>query len=290
MKSRARKLVPDGIDEQFVLVDGHRIRYLAGGSGPSLLLVHGLMGYSFSWSEILPELSKHFRVYAPDMLNLGFSARANVDAHLSAVADRMLRFMDVLNIGDSVALGSSHGGTVAMQMAVNAPHRIKRLVLVSPAHPASETSRWQIKLFSSFLGSPIAFAMTFLPELYMAYGIRRLYADPRRIRQGTISGYSRPLRDWASLRYLLKAARAWNEDFKMLEAQLPSLASIPTELIWGDRDKLVSLESARKLQQLLPSSRLHVVHGSGHLPYEEDPEQFLQVLSGCIANQQVSCA
>jgi pimeloyl-ACP methyl ester carboxylesterase len=285
-----RKLVPEGVAEQFVDVDGHRIRYLVGGSGTPLVLVHGLMGYSFSWSEVLPELSKSFRVYAPDMLTLGFSARADVGAHLPAVAGRMLHFMDALDIHDSIVLGSSHGGAVAMQMAVNAPGRIKKLILVSPAHPASEKSRWQIKLFSSFIGLPIAFVMTFAPRLYMAYGIRRLYGDARRIPTGTVSGYSRPLHDWTTLKYLLGAARAWDKDFKALGSALPSRASISVELVWGDRDKLVPLSSARALQRLWPQARLHVVKGTGHLPYEEDPEQFMQVITECVLKEKVSCA
>src|SRR5579872_5030749 len=77
-----RKLVPDGAEECFVTVNGLRIRYLKAGAGPAIVLIHGLLGFSFSWSETIPVLARTHTVYAPDMPNLGYSQRASVDATL----------------------------------------------------------------------------------------------------------------------------------------------------------------------------------------------------------------
>ncbi len=273
----ARPLVPNGFVVHFATVHGHRIRYLRGGSGPPLLLIHGLMGYAFSWTEIAPALTREFDVIAPDMLNLGLSDRADVDASLSGMAARMWRFADQIRIRRVTLLGSSHGGAIAMEMAILAPERIESLVLVSPAHPWSERARWQIRLFATPLGAPLAWAMSIAPRAWMAIGLYRLYGDPTRMPAGTIPGYSRPI-DYKMLAYLLRVARRWNQDFDGLRESIRSISGIPTLLIWGDRDPVVGVTTARELREHFRNCVLEIVPGTGHLPYEEAPAEFLSAL------------
>jgi pimeloyl-ACP methyl ester carboxylesterase len=274
-----RQLVPEGIEERTVDVGGHSMRYLIGGSGPPLLFVHGLMGFSFSWSEVLPELSKRYQTYAPDMLNLGFSERAEVDPSLKAAADRMLSFMDAVGIGSCAMVASSQGGAIAMKMCVLAPERFTRVVLVSPAHPFSERSRWQIRLFSSWLGLPLAIAMSVAPRLWMTLGLFRLYGKYSAMKDGTIPGYSKPMGDPRSLRYLLRVARRWNEDFGELEREVGRMRNVPVLLVWGEKDAVVPLASVAELQKHLAHSQLKVIKEAGHLPYEEAPEEFAAKVS-----------
>lgn len=272
-----RPLVPEGLVEHFVTIDGHRIRYLRGGSGPPLLLIHGLMGYAFSWTEIAPALTREFDVIAPDMLNLGLSDRADVDASLGGVAARIWRFADQIGLRRVTLLGSSHGGAIAMKMATSDPPRVASLILVSPAHPWSERSRWQIRLFSTPMGAPLAWAMSLAPRAWMAIGLHRLYGDPARMRPGTIPGYSRPV-DGKMLAYLLRLTRRWNRDFDELRESISVISAIPLLLIWGDRDRVVGLDTARELQEHFRHCTLEIVPGAGHLPYEEAPEDFLIAL------------
>src|SRR5262249_20819215 len=157
-----------------VSIDGHRMRYLTGGRGSQLLLIHGLMGYSMSWSEVASELASSFQVFAPDMLNLGFSDRADIDPSLNAMADRMWRFADAVGIRRATVLGTSQGGAIAMKMAAQARQRVESLILVSPAHPWSEKERWQVRLFSTSIGALLAWAMTIAPQLWMTIGLYRL--------------------------------------------------------------------------------------------------------------------
>lgn len=273
-----RSPVPPGIEEKFVSVDGHRIRYLTAGSGPNLLLVHGLMGYSFSWTEILPELAKRFRIFAPDLLNLGFSARAEADPALPAIAERMFKFLDAVGVARADVMGSSHGGTIALQMAARERGRVDRLVLVAPSHPWSESGRWQIRLFATPLGPPLAALMSYAPRVWMAVGLFRLYARHQRMPRGTISGYARPMHDRRTLAYLLQIARRWEQDFAGLRAGLARATDVPTLLIWGDRDPIVPLRTADDLQKHLRCAELQVIPDCGHLPYEERPEEFLSAV------------
>src|SRR5271155_3331787 len=85
-QATSRKLVPEGVHEQTVSVLGHSVRYLVGGSGPPVVFIHGLLGFSFSWSENLGVLARHFRVIAPDMPNLGYSERYRSDCTLAGHA------------------------------------------------------------------------------------------------------------------------------------------------------------------------------------------------------------
>ena len=272
-----RPLIPAGFSEHFIQVDGQRIRYLTGGMGPPILLIHGLMGYSFSWTEIAPQLARSFAVFAPDMLNLGLSDRADVEPSLHAMADRMWHFADAVGLERGIVLGTSQGGAIAMKMAALAPKRLYSLILVSPAHPWSEKARWQIRLFSTPLGAPLAWAMSIAPRLWMALGLYRLYGDPAKMPPGTIPGYSRVI-DHRMLAFLLRVTRRWYKDFDGLKDELSRIAQIPTLLIWGDRDRIVPVTTAPELEKRFRNVTLEVVRGAGHLPYEEAPREFMAAL------------
>jgi pimeloyl-ACP methyl ester carboxylesterase len=111
----------------------------------------------------------------------------------------------------------------------------------------------------------------------MRIGLRHQYADAANIRAGTLSGYSRPI-DRKMLAYLLRVARRWRQDFDALKSEINRIAEIPTLLIWGDRDRIVPLATAGELQQRFRHAALEIVRGTGHLPYEEAPGDFLIAL------------
>src|SRR6059058_2052954 len=107
----ARSVACASIEEKFVDVAGCRVRYLTGGRGPALLLVHGLLAYSFSWRFNLQALAQHATVYAPDLPGMGFSQRVpNPAPGLAPTAEIILDFMKTLGISSASLLGSSHGG------------------------------------------------------------------------------------------------------------------------------------------------------------------------------------
>ncbi len=264
-------------------IEGHRQRYLRCGSGPKLLLIHGLLGYSFSWRFNLAALSERATVYAPDLLGTGFSDRpAKLDCSLRAQANRMLLFMDQTGIEQADLLGTSHGGAVAMMLAGMAPRRVRRLVLVAPVNPWSRHGR----LFAQVLGSgPGALLLrTIQPCLRPThrYFLARMYGDPRRIAAGTVEGYSAALTIPGTAEYLLGVVRGWQEDLRELERALLSITNISTLLVWGDRDRAVPLESAEVLASRFLDARLLVIRGAGHLPYEECPGEFNQAVLGFL--------
>ena len=124
-----------GTEECWAAVDGHRVRYLRAGAGPPLVLLHGLLGYSFSWRFNFQALGSLATLYAPDLLGMGFSDRPAADYGLRASAERVLGFLATLGIEDFDLLGTSHGGAVAMRLAALAAERgAPRVQRVVPEH------------------------------------------------------------------------------------------------------------------------------------------------------------
>jgi pimeloyl-ACP methyl ester carboxylesterase len=282
-----------GVDECWVDLDGARMRYLRTGpllakdarngaprSGPPLILLHGLMGYSFSWRYTMPALAPYATVYAPDMMGAGFSDRpAGLDHSMRGTAKRLLRFIERLGISSFDLLGTSHGGAVAMMaaaecLAKDSRLRVKRLILVAPVNPYSRHGRRLAPFFGGSFGS--ALFRRFIPRMNFLYPYwhARMYGDRSRIPPGTLEGYKAPLAKPGLFEHALSIVRTWTEDLHELEAALPRLAGIPTLLIWGSQDSAVYAYSAEPLTKYFPNSRLIVLPGIGHLPYEECPEKF----------------
>jgi pimeloyl-ACP methyl ester carboxylesterase len=119
--------------------------------------------------------------------------------------------------------------------------------------------------------------MSIAPRLWMALGLYRLYGDVAKMPTGTIPGYSRPI-DRKMLAYLLRVSRRWYEDFDGLKQEIDRIAEIPTLLIWGTRDRIVPASTAPDLKAQFHRVALELIAGAGHLPYEEEPEEFLAAL------------
>jgi pimeloyl-ACP methyl ester carboxylesterase len=280
--------------ERFALVDGARMRYLHAGAGRPLILLHGLMGYSFSWRFNLPVLSQHTTVYAVDQLGAGYSDRpAQLDCRLRAVAERVLKFARAVGISSFDLLGTSHGGAVAMMAAAlcnqTTDLKVDRLILVAPVNPWSAHGR----RLAPFLGSSLVSSLFLRSVKHMRwtfpYCLARMYGNPKRIPPGTLEGYEAPVLSIpGSWQYGLRIVRHWTEDLEELERAIARLRSIPTLLLWGNADVAVCAHSSEQLRQHFDQCRVEMFPGVGHLPYEETPEQFNDALLGFLTQTPVS--
>jgi len=276
------------IEELFANVEGARMRYLRAGSGPPLILVHGLLGYSFSWRFTIPVVSRYATVYAVDQVGTGFSDRPEkLDCHLRAAAARLLKFLEVVGVSSFNLLGTSHGGALAIMAASMCAQRadlqLRKLILVAPVNP------WSLhgQLYAPMLGTRIGSALFLraIGPMSWAYPnlLARLYGDPGRIPPGTLEGYVAPTRLPRSFEYALSIASHWTEDLRELKSVVPLLAEIPTLLIWGEKDRAVYIQSAHTLRHFFKKSELVTFPGVGHLAYEEVPDQFNEALLDFLA-------
>jgi pimeloyl-ACP methyl ester carboxylesterase len=273
-----------GVEECWMDMDGARMRYLRAGSGPALILLHGLLGYSFSWRYTMPALAPYATVYAPDMMGAGLSDRPpGIDHSMRGTAQRLLRFIAGLGISSFDLVGTSHGGAVAMLAAAECLTgkwnlNLRRLVLVAPVNPYSAHGRRLAPFVGSAPGAGLfRFGVARMSFLF-PYFHARLYADRRNIPPGTLEGYVAPLAKPGLFEHALSIVRTWTRDLKELETSLPRLGGVPTLLIWGREDTAVYASSAEHLAKWFPKSKPIIFPGIGHLPYEECPEEFNRVL------------
>ena len=274
-----------GIGEQ-LSYDSLRIQFRRAGSGPALVLVHGLLGYSFSWRGVIPTLARDYEVFALDMPGAGFSdCRADLECRLVSAANRLLGFLDAAGVQSCHLVGSSYGGATAALVSGLAPGRVRSLTLVSPANPWSRIGRKRLTLLRN---RAVAFAF---PKVARAarplhkYFVRRMWGDKTRITQETLEGYSLPLVRPGVFEHAVRIVRTWREDMAELERTFSRISAIPVLLVWGSKDRVVDPESAKELQRALPASEFAVIEGAGHLPYEERPEEFCQILQDFLRNQ-----
>ena len=271
------------IEERWLPLAGARMRYLQAGSGPALILVHGLLGYSFSWRFTMPALAQRATVYAPDNLGAGFSPSSpGMDCTMHATAERLLQFLAALGIAAVDLLGTSHGGAVAMLAAAlcSARHdpRLRRLVLVAPVNPWSRHGRKLAPFLGSSFGS-FLFLRTIARARFLDYlWLRRMFGDGAKIPPDSLEGYRRPVRENRAFEHGARIVRTWTQDLAEVEQALPRIRHYPTLLIWGTRDRAVHFSSAEPLRRNFHDARLVAFDGVGHLPYEEAHEAFNRVL------------
>ena len=259
-------------EESTVVVQGVRVYYTRSGSGPALVLVHGIVGSGRNWHRNIEFLSRFRTVYAIDMANMGSSERVKgLDASLEACADRLAAWMEALGIETADVAGHSHGGATAMILAARHPERVRRLVLFAPANPFCTQGHAQMKFYATRFGAFFACnIIPLLPRILYRKSLERMYGDPARIVAGTLEGYADGL-DSSAIAHILAIMRRWAEDMRLLQAALPDLAGIPMLLFWGDQDRAVTLRSGKLLAKTL-GVKLQVVPSAGHIAFEEMPD------------------
>jgi len=255
------------------------VHYQFAGAGRPLLLLHGLVGSGGNWRRNIGFLSRYASVYALDLFNMGESERVpGLDAGLEATADRIVALMDALNLESADIAAHSHGGAIAMMLAARHPDRVRKLILFAPANPFCDAGRQLIRFYNTSLGGIVARRVPSLPRLLHATALARMYGDPTRVAAGSLETYTAGLRIPGTVDHLLQIVARWYDDMRLLRSELVKLAGKPALFIWGDRDRAVLLPSAQRLQHMMPNSKLIVIPGAGHLPFEELPEPCNQAM------------
>jgi pimeloyl-ACP methyl ester carboxylesterase len=275
-----------GTTEHWANIGGNKIHYLRAGSGPPLLMIHGLLGYSFSWRFNFAGLGRVRQVIAPDLLGTGFSAHpSDLDCSVEACVQRMLQLMTELGADKFDLVGTSHGGGVAALMCAIAPKRVRKLVLVAPVNPWSRHGRWITRVLATPVGRLGMKTIAPHTAFMNSYWLARMYGDPQRIVPGTLEGYQAPLRIGGIWEYGLGVVKCWHNDLARLESAYEHIQN-QTLLLWGDRDPAVFPSSAQELLKRIPHAKLEIFAGVGHLPYEEVPDEFNRVLCDFLNSQK----
>ena len=168
-------------------------------------------------------------------------------------------------------------------LATMSPERVRKLILVAPVNPWSAHGTWITRILATRFGRTSFERLTPAIESTAQIWLRRLYADPRRIAPGTLEGYKAPIANPGTWQYGLGIMSCWHNDLHELAERYPQIRQ-PTLLIWGDRDVAVYRKSADEILRRVPSARLTVFPGVGHLPYEEAPQEFNAAVKEFLLN------
>ena len=264
---------------QHVSIHGHDLAYYMDGEGPALLLLHGIAGSSRTWRDVIPSLRDRFTVIAPDLMGHGLSEKPAGDYSLGAFASGVRDLLEVLDIEHASVIGQSFGGGVAMQLAYQYPEVCDRLVLVASGGLGREVN-WMLR-FLTLPGSEYLMPVIF-PSFARDWGDSLLRAITNRgIRMGRItemwSAYA-SLAEAENRQAFVRTIRSVIDPGGQSVSALDRLylaSSMPTLIMWGDRDDIIPVSHAHAACDAIPGCQLVIIEGVGHFPQIEAPEQFV---------------
>jgi pimeloyl-ACP methyl ester carboxylesterase len=278
---------------QFRTIHGYRRAFRIAGSGPALLLIHGVGCDSRSWEPVLARLAQRFTVIAPDLLGHGESDKPRADYSLPAFANGMRDLLAALDIDRVTVVGHSFGGGVAMQFAYQYPQLVERVVLVSAGGVAKDVSL-ALRLAAMPMGAE-ALAMLRAPGVMPAIrrfgravgsvlGSTKLGRDAADVVE-ILEGFQDPAGLAAFARTLRSVVDARGQFVTMLDRTY-LVQSLPVQIIWGEDDLIIPVDHANKAHEAIPGSRVEIFEESGHMPFHDHPERFVEVVERFIDSTQ----
>lgn len=279
---------------EFLLVGGVSLYLIDAGEAdaPPVILLHGFGGSTFTWRDtITPLTDAGFRVIAYDRPPFGLSQKTGeLELTLAAQADQLAALLDELGIEQAVLVGHSAGGGTISQFAVSHPDRITALVFVAGAVPIATEPRdsEEQEESDSPLGGLFEIASRLDPDDPNVVRLMRRFLTPERfvdilssaygsafeVTDDVANGYARVLlvEGWESgLVRLLTAEDSTPFD---TDTFLENASQVPVLIMWGEADTWVPLERGLALAERLPNANLVTYPEIGHLPMEEEVNQF----------------
>jgi pimeloyl-ACP methyl ester carboxylesterase len=266
---------------------GHRAIYRVAGSGPPVVLVHGMVNSSRHWEGVAMRLADTYTVVAPDLLGHGDSATPRGDYSLGAHAASIRDLLTAIGIDRATIVGHSLGGGVAMQFFYQFPQRTERLALISSGGLGDEVS--PLLRGAALPGASVLLALAAHPRL-----LSLLHDRGQRLRdQGkgkgvylqAIARALRPLERPGARKAFVETLRAVIDvrgQRVSARDRLYLLGSMPTLIVWGERDNTIPLLHGRAAHEAIPGSRFETLPRAAHFPNLEDPEGLAAVLRDFI--------
>ena len=268
---------------RFALINGVWVHYQEAGAekAPPLLLIHGFTASNFVWSDVLLRVAESgFRVIAPDLVGFGFSGKPKDGEYtIEAQARMIIGLMDHLGLERATLVGSSYGGAVAASCALDYEERVERLVLVDAVINDHVKNRRLLRLAALPLIGAVVSPLMIGSRRLVHSQMRKGYAPENMhlFDEQRMTAHHRPLLAANTQRATLTTLRRWRAGRIERDAHL---IRQPTLLIWGEDDPEIPLAHGRLLFELIENSRLIIFRRCGHMPMEEYPREFAEVLTG----------
>lgn len=278
-----------GYQGDFIDAGGYRIHYLEYGTGPAVLLIHGGGAGGAMWFRQIAELSKRFRVIAPDNPIFGLSSRPSRQLAVPEVTTGFVEsFMDALDIDQASVAGLSMGGFAAARFAAENPDRVDKLMLIDSAGFGRDL--------------PWGFRLSSLPVLKYLLTRPQRWAHERFFATTEVAHPDREHND-AYLQYAFRVTQTEGHS-NAVRLNMPVFAGIrgqrnllhddelasikaPTLVLWGEQDRFFPLRHAHRAVSLIPGSRLEVLPDCGHVSLLDQPERVSELLAGFLSDQRL---
>jgi pimeloyl-ACP methyl ester carboxylesterase len=267
-----------------VELHGHRVIYRAAGSGPPVVLIHGMVNSSRHWRDVALRLARHHTVIAPDLIGHGDSATPRGDYSIGAHAAAIRDLLTAIDVPAATVVGHSLGGGIAMQFFWQFPERVERLVLVSSGGLGAEVS--PLLRGAALPGASLAVRLAANPQILAALTGLAERLDRRGSRRApyvrAVVRALRPLEHPGARKAFLQTLRSVidvrGQRVSAVD-RLYLLGPVPTMVVWGERDNTIPLEHGRTAHGLIPNSRFETLPRAAHFPHLEDPEGLAGVLA-----------
>jgi pimeloyl-ACP methyl ester carboxylesterase len=286
-----QRVLHDRVHVQAVVIHGYRRVFRIAGSGPALLLLHGIGDSSRTWAEIIPTLARNHLVIAPDLLGHGDSDKPRADYSVAAYANGMRDLLSALDIETVTLVGHSLGGGVAMQFAYQYPERTERLVLVSSGGAGRCVS--PLLRAAALPGAGLAVGGLRLP------GARLVVNAAIEILERLDTGLGVDAEDLARVVDALPDATARSAFIRTLRSvvdwrgQIVTMAdraylteAMPLCVIWGEEDRVIPASHAATAAELAPGARIELIANAGHFPHKDHPERFARIVHDFVRKTQ----
>ncbi len=264
----------------FVNVNGHRLHYIDEGTGPTVLIVHGIPEWSMLYADLVSLLSGKYRCVVPDHLGFGLSdkdAKANLTP--AAHAERLAAFIDALGLKDIHLVVHDYGGPIGTGALALRPGLFKSLTI-------GNTWLWDLS------GSPGAGVLKMMSGgigkwLYLNYGFsvkvmakssfadkakynayKHLFLYPHQTKEERYANYQLMLE-------MLRSGNYFDDTLAKLKTQ-----SLPKQIVWSMKDKFFNEAFLRRWQNELPGVPVHQIDDSGHFPQLENPAALARIIAG----------
>ncbi|WP_026954234.1 alpha/beta fold hydrolase [Algoriphagus vanfongensis] len=273
-------------ESHFIEVDGVNLHVRMRGEGEPIVLLHGSFSSLHTWDKWQQELSPYFLTISIDLPGHGLTGPDPMSRYtVQDYSQFVLRLAEKLNLRRFHLVGNSMGGAVALQVANTRPDQVLSLNLIDASglpklkprvlegeeadDATPELFRWIQNPFVSQL------LLKCTPRFLFAMNLKEVYGDQEKLHSGTIDRYFELMLRQGNRQATLERLnlRSKNQvDFSVL--------TMPSLIMWGDRDSWIPLSDAYQFQKLLPNTHLVVLEGVGHVPMEESPtESVLEYLS-----------
>jgi pimeloyl-ACP methyl ester carboxylesterase len=263
---------------KFMEIDGMQVHYRDEGAGTPIVLIHGTASSLHTWDDWTKELKKNYRVIRMDLPAFGLTGpNLNGDYSIQNYTRFLDQFLSKVKVDNFYLAGNSLGGNIAWEYASEHPKKVKKLILLdSGGLPTNKSQPWIFRMARTPILNSLFLYIT--PKAIIKENMKQVYADDSKITDALITRYHEmALRTGNRQAFIDRAKMDFDFDDK---ANLEKLKSIQTEtlLLWGENDVWIPVDNGKRMDSLLPNSKLVILENSGHVPMEENPAESLAVL------------